>query len=194
MNTGIILLAAGNSSRLGQPKQLLEYKGETLLNRVINEAVCVAGNAVIVVTGYDTEKIEDSIKNRNVLICYNQLWQEGMATSITAGLKQLLLVYPDLQSCIISVCDQPYLNACVFKGIYASKAEQKKGIVAAKYRDTVGVPALFSKTYFDALLNLRGTQGARGLLSRYKNDVILYAFENGAFDIDTMEDYNKLIK
>lgn len=193
MNTGVIILAAGSSSRLGQPKQLLPYKGNTLLNRVIKEAFSFVGEAVTVVTGYNSQKIEDSIINKNILICHNSNWEEGMAGSISMGLRQLLLVYPELQNCIIAVCDQPYLEAGIFEALYTTKSEQGKGIVAAGYSGTVGTPALLTQPYFSALLSLSGQQGARYLIQHHTHDLAIYKFDKGSVDIDTIEDYNKLV-
>jgi molybdenum cofactor cytidylyltransferase len=193
MSTGIIILAAGNSSRLGQPKQLLDYRGTTLLNRITSEAVFFAGEAVVVVTGAQRREIEDSIADESVLTCHNPNWKEGMASSIKTGLKHLLLVYPELRSCIITVCDQPYLDAEVFRKLLLKQQQSGKGIVASQYSETTGVPVLFDRQYFDALLHLDGKEGARKLLTKFKGDVAFVPFEKGATDIDTREDYNKLI-
>lgn len=192
MSTGIIILAAGNSSRLGQPKQLLDYKGTSLLNRISQEAVFFAGEAVVVVTGSKREAVEESIANHTVLTCHNPNWKDGMASSIKTGLRQLLLVYPQLRSCIITVCDQPHLDAEVFRKLALAQQQTGKGIAASRYAETEGVPVLFGRQYFDALLHLDGQEGARKLLTKFKDDVALVPFEKGAVDIDTIEDYNNL--
>lgn len=193
MSTGIIILAAGNSSRLGQPKQLLDYKGTSLLNRIVSEAVFFAAEAVVVVTGAQRRAIEESIVDESVLTCHNPNWKDGMASSIKTGLKHLLLVYPELRSCIITVCDQPYLDAGVFRSLFLKQQETGKGIVASRYSEMQGVPVLFDRQYFDALLHLDGQEGARKLLTKFKSDTAVVPFEKGAIDIDTPEDYNNLI-
>lgn len=192
MSTGIIILAAGSSSRLGQPKQLLEYKGTTFLNRIVLEAVNFANSAVVVVTGFNRSIIDEAIKS-NVLTCHNPEWEEGMASSIKTGLRHLLLVYPQLRSCIITVCDQPYLDATIFEQLTLKQQQTAKGIVACAYAESSGVPVLFTRNYFDALLHLEGQEGARKLLAKYKDDVVTVPFKKGAIDIDTIDDYNKLI-
>jgi len=193
MSTGIIILAAGNSSRLGQPKQLLHYKDASFISRITREATSFAGDAVIVVTGSARDSVEAEIANKTILTCYNPNWKDGMASSIKTGLKHLLLVYPELKSCIITVCDQPYLDAEVFRQLVFEKQKSGKGIVASRYEETSGVPALFERQYFDTLLHLEGQEGARKLLRKYNDDVAIVSFEKGAVDIDTMEDYNNLI-
>jgi molybdenum cofactor cytidylyltransferase len=193
MSTGIIILAAGNSSRLGQPKQLLGYNGTSLLNRIVYEAVFFAGEAVVVVTGSGRLAIESSIADDSVLTCHNPRWKDGMASSIKTGLKHLLLIYPELRSCIITVCDQPHLDAGVFRELLLKQQQTGKGIVASQYAATAGVPVLFGRPYFNALLHLDGQEGARKLLTKFKGDVAVVPFEKGAVDIDTPEDYNNLI-
>lgn len=192
MSTGIVILAAGSSSRLGQPKQLLDFKGSSLLNRIISESVMFSGEAVVVVTGFEHELMAQNIAGK-VLVCHNPNWAEGMASSIEAGLKHLLLAFPELRSCIITVCDQPHLDAGVFRQMAVEQQKSGKGIVASYYSATAGVPALFNWQYFDALLHLKGQEGARKLFTTFKDDTALVPFEKGAIDIDTIEDYNKLI-
>lgn len=193
MNTGIIILAAGSSSRLGRPKQLLLYKGSTLLSRIVKESVLFADRAVVVVTGSYNMEVEAAIQDKNVLICNNLKWKEGMASSIRKGLKHLLVFHPELKSCIITVCDQPYIENSVFFELEALQIATEKGIIACGYAENFGVPVLFTKQYFKDLLLLEGQQGARKLLKQYKEDLAILPFENGIIDIDTIEDYEKLI-
>lgn len=192
MSPGIIILGAGNSSRLGQPKQLLYFKDASFISRITSEATYFAGDAVIVVTGSARDSVEDEISNQTIT-CYNPNWKDGMASSIKTGLKHLLLIYPELQSCIITVCDQPYLDAEVFRQLDTKQQQSGKGIVASQYAGATGVPVLFERQYFDALLQLEGQEGAKKLLQKYKNDVAIISFEKGAIDIDTIHDYNNLI-
>jgi molybdenum cofactor cytidylyltransferase len=194
MSTGIIILAAGNSSRLGEPKQLLQYKGVSLLNRITTEAVFFAEQGVVVVTGAHHLAIEENINNKDVITCYNPDWKDGMASSIKTGIKQLLLVHPELTNCILTVCDQPYLDAKIFRKLFDKWQQSGKGIVASQYSGTAGIPVLFNRQYFDALLHLEGQEGARKLLTKFNEDVAVVPFEKGVIDIDTIEDYNNLIK
>lgn len=193
MSSGIIILAAGNSSRLGQPKQLLEYNGMTLLSRIVSEASAIIEATIVVVTGNQHENIENSLPQKKLVTCYNPDWQEGMSSSIQAGLKQLLLVSPKAERCIISVCDQPFLTSEVFRGLIQLQKETGKGIVASSYSGTLGVPVLFTRQYFHALISLKSTEGARQFIKTFKEDVAALGFEDGSIDIDTLEDYNKLL-
>lgn len=193
METGILILAAGNSSRLGEPKQLLKFKGKNLLRNVVDEAIKLA-DSVIVVTGSNHSQISKEIINFEVKIIENINWNEGMGSSIKIGINQLLDRFPEVQNVIISVCDQPFLEASVFSDLIQMKKISQKGIVASKYSDTLGTPVLFTKKYFEELSKLSGQEGAKKLLQKFKDDIAEMNFEKGAIDIDTQNDYQKLIQ
>lgn len=192
-NTGIILLAAGNSSRMGTAKQLLSYQGKTFLDRTIDTALEVFNqDQIILVLGADHNEIASKIENKNIQISINDDWQSGMASSIKAGLETLKKHIPDLEHCFISVCDQPFLTSEIFAEMFQLKENSNKNIIAARYSDTIGVPALFSKKNFEALMELSGEQGAKKIIQRNMEDVETFEFENGAIDIDTKVDYENL--
>ncbi len=192
-NTGIILLAAGCSSRLGSPKQLLLFEGKTLLEKIIDTSLNVFEKEnIILVLGSEHEKIESSIQDKNISICINTNWKSGMASSINLGVKTLLSKFPEMQKCFISVCDQPYLNNEIFVDMMKIFENSAKEIVVAKYAETLGVPALFSKKYFEELTQLEGEQGAKKIILQNSDDVAIFEFEKGAIDIDTPSDYDNL--
>lgn len=192
-NTGIILLAAGNSTRMGSPKQLLLYQGKTLLERIVDTSLQVFdNNKIILVLGANHSEIAFQIKDKITLISVNEEWESGMASSIKAGLQTLLKHFPDMQRCIISVCDQPYLSNEVFIEMLKLADYSSKEIIAAKYAGTIGVPALFSKKYFKKLLHLSCEQGAKKIIQQNMDDVNIFIFDEGAIDIDTPSDYENL--
>jgi Uncharacterized MobA-related protein len=193
METRILIVAAGNSSRLGEPKQLLKYNGKTLLRNVVEEAIKVS-DSVIVVTGSGHSQISKEIENIEVNIIENVKWNEGMGSSIKMGITQLVNEFPDVQNIIISVCDQPFIEASVFSNLIQMQKDSQKGIVAAKYSETLGTPVLFTKKYFAELLKLSGREGAKKMLQKFKNDIAEINFEKGAIDIDTQSDYQKLMQ
>jgi molybdenum cofactor cytidylyltransferase len=186
--TGIIILAAGNSSRLGRPKQLLPYRGKTLLSHVIDESVIAALQPVILVTGAYHVEIESSLEGRSPELVYNPQWETGMASGIVAGLKKTLLIDPKLQAVIIAVCDQPYISSDLFQALITECTISGKGLVACRYAETVGTPVLFGQRYFAELALLSGEAGAKQLLKRHPNDVGTVHFPKGRIDIDTEED------
>ncbi len=191
--TGIIILAAGNSSRLDRPKQLLKYKESTLLKNTISEALKVENSSVIVVTGSNHEVIEKEISVPEITFSFNQYWETGMSSSIVKGVSQLLAINPHCEQCILSVCDQPFVTSFIFESLILESNKTKKGIAASAYSETLGTPVLFQKKYFQELLELKGKEGAKKLIKKYIGDVVSVPFEKGNIDIDTEEDYSKLI-
>lgn len=192
-NTGIILLAAGNSTRMGSPKQLLLYQGKTLLERIVDTSLQVFdNNKIILVLGANHSEIAFQIKDKITLISVNEEWESGMASSIKSGLQTLLNHFPEMERCFISVCDQPYLSSEVFIEMLKLADYSSKEIIAAEYAGTIGVPVLFSKKYFKKLLHLSGEQGAKKIIQQNMDDVNIFTFDEGAIDIDTPSDYANL--
>lgn len=191
--TGIIILAAGNSSRLGQPKQLLPYRDGTLLQHLITEVFLVQDAVIIVVTGANRELIEKEIDPFNIKTIFNQDWELGMSSSINTGLKKLLESHPEIENCIFTVCDQPFVSHSIFENLITEFSKTRKGIIASSYAETLGTPVLFDKKYFNELLNLKGQEGAKKIINRFLEDTASIPFEKGNIDIDTEEDYNTLI-
>lgn len=190
--TGIVILAAGNSSRLGAPKQLLAFEGKSLLRRITDEASLNPDHHVLVVLGASHETIQNELKGAKVEMAINPDWEEGMSGSIKAGLKALLQENPDLERCIITVCDQPFVNANVFHELNVLAKETGKGIITTGFAGTWGVPVLFSRRYFDELLSLDGQEGAKKIIKKHLADMAIFPFAQARFDIDTKEDYYRL--
>jgi molybdenum cofactor cytidylyltransferase len=193
-NTGIIILAAGSSSRLGSTKQLLHFKGKTLLKHTVEEAAEAGAQPVVVVTGANADEVSKEIQNEKVEIVFNKNWEQGMASGIVIGLKNAIRLSKELENIIITVCDQPFVSSSLFQQLFQRQNKSAKHIVASAYADTVGTPALFTIKYFDALMGLTGDQGAKGLLKKYSEDLATVDFPDGYIDIDTQEDYEKLLK
>ena len=191
--SGIIILAAGNSSRLGHAKQLLTFRNKTLLRHVVDEASAVRNAQTIVVLGAGKEDLEQELRGTPVVRCYNEDWSSGMAGSIHVGINKLLDMLPEVSCCIIAVCDQPYISTAIFDGLLEAFKTSPCKIIASSYADTAGTPALFSRDHFADLLQLKGQEGAKKLLGRYSEELHLVRFDQGAVDIDTEEDYHKLL-
>jgi len=191
--TGLIILAAGPSSRLGQPKQKIIFEGKTLLQRAVETGIQSACKPVIVILGASADEIQPDIINENVLVCYNPRWQEGMSTSIGLGIEILEKTSPDVSDVILMVTDQPFVNTLLLATLIETKTATGKDIIACSYNNTLAVPVLFDKKFFGELLLLSGQEGAKKLLMKHKESVASVAFEAGNFDIDTKEDYEALI-
>ena len=192
LKTGIIILAAGSSSRLGEPKQQVLFKGKTLLQNAIETAQKTACKPVIVVLGANAEKIQSTIQNPEIIITQNSDWQQGMGSSIRVGLQQLLQTDAEINNVILLVCDQPFVTSELLKKLIATKAETGKKIVVCTYAETIGTPVLFDKMYFPELMNLQGQDGAKKLLKKFETEVATILFPFGEIDIDTPEEYAAL--
>lgn len=187
LKIGALLLAAGGSSRLGQPKQLLKFKGRSLVRRAAEALVGSGCEPVVVVLGAEIERSTDEIAGLSLTICVNEEWQTGMSSSIKAGLRELLNIEPGLDAVLITLCDQPNVTADMLRRFLSQFRLDRASIIAAHYGETVGVPALFSSELFDELFQLEGDKGARDLIRR-QNGVQTINLESAAFDIDTSND------
>ena len=190
LTAGIIILAAGSSSRLGRPKQNLVFEGKTLLQRAIETALASVCETVIIVLGANADVILPSIINYPIAIVQNDEWKEGMASSIRAGTSELKKIIPTIQSAILLLCDQPFMDTHLLNHLILSKT--KKGISVSRYNKTVGPPVLFDAVYFDDLLLLTGAEGAKKVIQKYPENVSEIPFPKGSIDIDTIEDFEKI--
>lgn len=189
---GIIILAGGASSRLGQPKQLLRYHGKTLLDHSVNEAANAKADAVVVVLGKNADLFKDEIDKENVRVVVNKDWAEGMASSVRLGLDTLLNSKPYIDAVIFMVCDQPHISSLVLDELITTQQKTTKQIVTCNYGESIGPPALFHKKYFRELMELKGDIGARNIIQQNMSDVATVLFPEGKIDIDTKEDYEAL--
>ncbi len=193
ISCGLVLLAAGSSSRFGKPKQLLPYKGKSLIKHLADTAL-EAIDIVVVVTGSNAQRVEAELVDLPVKLFQNKDWEQGMATSIRGGLSTLLKLAPSTDSVIFMVCDQPFVSASLLREIIAKKAETNNLIIASGYGDTLGIPALFGKSLFPDLLNLKGDAGAKKIIKENGGSVSVVSFPLGDIDIDTEEDYKTLLQ
>ncbi|WP_432714183.1 nucleotidyltransferase family protein [Pedobacter sp.] len=193
MKTGIIILAAGNSSRLGQPKQLLAYRGKTLLRLTMDAALASDFRPIIMVLGAYAGEISKRHSTPEITCVINENWEEGMSSSIAIGLEALLKQQADVGNAIISVADQAFINAGIFESLAKTHEAKGKNIVACAYAETKGTPTLFNKKYFEQLLSLTGNRGAKHIFEQHPEDLETIDFELGHIDIDTATDYINLI-
>lgn len=189
---GGLLLAAGGSSRLGRPKQLLQFQGKSLLRRAAETLLKSTCGPIVVVLGAEFNESQAEIADLPLKICINENWQTGMSSSIKAGLQKLLTIEPELAAVIITLCDQPHVNADHIDLFAAEHHRSGAAIIAAEYGGTVGVPALFAREMFERLSQLEGDKGARDLIRNRVDVVVTIKLEEAAFDIDTLIDLDKL--
>ncbi len=192
-DSAIIILAAGSSSRFGYTKQLVMHNGESLIQHALAEATKVVSK-VVVVLGANAALIRKEMENIPAQLVYNRYWEEGMSSSIRSGLSFLLSENPSLEAAVLMVCDQPFVTSSLLNELVTKYEDTKKPIIACAYKNTIGTPALFNKTFFPALLGLTGQSGAKKIISENIGSTITIAFPLGHIDIDTKEDYESLQK
>jgi molybdenum cofactor cytidylyltransferase len=189
MSVAAIILAAGASHRLGQPKQLLEFRGEPLLERAIRIATESGVSSVFTVLGANFEVICASLDFKDAILVANDQWQKGMATSIHAGLRAMEAAAPHATGVLLMSCDQPLLTADHLRTLIgAFEAQPPPAIVCSSYGGVHGVPAIFPREIVPRLRALRGDKGARAILAQPPCSLIAREFPGGAIDIDLPAD------
>jgi len=185
---GVIILAAGSSSRLGYPKQIVEFRGKSLLQHSIEVAKSLKFDTRILVLGAKAKEIEKKIDCRNFDIVYNQNWEEGIGTSISKGISEALKIKNDLNHILMLLSDQPFITKEKIQELIRVQLNTNKPATFSEYAGGVGVPAIFSRQLFSNLKNLKGDQGAKKLLFDKIFEYGAVKFENGNFDVDTAAD------
>lgn len=191
MNLHVLVLAAGASTRLGQPKQLVRLGGRPALHGVVSSAVALAGHAVSVVIGAHAGEMTRLLARSPASVVINRQWQEGLASSIRCGLAALPSA---CESVLILLGDQVAVTADDLKRLAGAWNEQDNLIAAATYDRHVGVPAIFPRMCFSELAQLRGDQGARRLIERNAERLVRVPMPNAAVDLDTPADLAALTK
>ena len=192
-HVGAVILAAGSSSRMGRPKQTLQFENESLLRRSAVAALDAGCSPVIVVTGANAEVSRQELEGLTVREIWNPKWKTGMGSSIAAGIRDLLDKDPDVTAAVIMLCDQPYVDADVISRLVSSHRLARHTVIGSKYAGGFGVPALFTRSLFGELSELEGTSGAKAVISRHARETHFIAFPEGEIDIDTPDDYVRLI-
>jgi molybdenum cofactor cytidylyltransferase len=193
MSIPVIILAAGASRRLGQPKQLVRVGEETLLGRAIRLAKEADAGPILVVLGADLARIRESISGDQVIVVPNDLWEQGISSSIQAGLQALDVKVPHSAGVMVMTCDQPRLTAEHLRVLRETFDQQKEEvIVTSSYAGIDGVPAVFPRCVFTRLRSLRGDEGARRIIANPPCGVVSIPFAGGELDIDLPEDLARL--
>lgn len=189
---GVVILAAGSSSRLGYAKQLVEFRGKSLLQHAIDVADSFAFDINVLVLGARFDEIKDKIEVKNFEIVRNGNWEDGMSSSIREGLLKSQEIEGNLKHLLILLSDQPFVNRERIEDLISLHLESKSPATFSKYAGEVGVPVIFSAEVFPYLIELKGDVGARKLIINNKFDFETLKFEKGNFDVDTAEDVELL--
>jgi molybdenum cofactor cytidylyltransferase len=184
-----ILLAAGSSSRLGQPKQLVRHEGQSLLRRTASLAIASGASPVIVVLGNSAAQLRPELAGLPVSIVENSDWPTGMAGSLRCGLAQLLRLAPAVPAALLLVCDQPGLRVTHLRQLWEHQTQSNKVVAAQHHEGNPGVPAIFPARFFPRLAELQGDQGARAFLRQLpSSEIQIIPMPGAVADLDTQAD------
>jgi molybdenum cofactor cytidylyltransferase len=188
----LLLLAAGGSSRMGRPKQLLTYRGQSLLRRAAETALATPCRPIIAVLGANAEESRTHLADLPLHTSENTNWPSGMGSSIKLGLRRALDLAPDSGAILITLCDQPLITPADLARLIDAHRASPHAIVATAYPNSPGVPALFLRRTFPDLLTLDDAAGAKSLLLAAGNSLLTIHIPAALTDVDTPDDYARL--
>lgn len=189
MKIGAVVLAAGKASRFGSPKQLLEIDGETLIDRACRTALEAGCEPVLRVLGAHSEAILGQPCPEHVETLVHAGWEDGMGSSLSAGVCVLLERVPELDAVFVMLADQPMVTADLLGEMRAQLSES--GVVLCDHGKATGPPALFAKQHFDELMALHGDRGAKAVASNHHAALVMFA--DAAWDIDSPEAWERFV-
>lgn len=194
---GVIVLAAGASTRMGESKQLLHYRGETLVRRAAGAALVSQCRPVIVVIGAQSDGLRDEVAGTGAIVAVNHEWAKGMGSSIHCGVSALEAITEGrAEAVVLTLCDQPFVTGQVIDRLVETYGANYPLLIASEYQSkgekTRGVPALFSRPLFSELLSLQESAGAQRVIARHSSEAIVISVPEAAFDVDTPRDYQNL--
>jgi molybdenum cofactor cytidylyltransferase len=190
-NAAGIILAAGAASRMGQPKLLLIWKGETLIHRVARTAIEAGLDPVIIVTGSESQKMACALQDLAVQIVHNPDWQSGQSTSVRVGVQALPV---ETSAALFLLGDQPFVSTMLIQKLVETYFEIHSVLLAPYVGDNRGNPVVFDHSIFDQLCCLQGDAGARSIFASTPPQSMPWFDERILFDIDTPADYEQLTK
>lgn len=192
-NIAVLILAAGASTRMGITKQLLKWGNSTIIGHAIEVAQELNIANYYVVLGANYQEINSEIEHYPIQILKNEDWKLGLGKSIAFGVKHIKKSNSNIDGILITLADQPLINAGYLNSLIASFNVGKHNIIATSYHNgKQGVPVLFDKFYFDDLSQLSDDNGAKSILLKYSENVSIINASDLILDIDTFEDYESL--
>ena len=180
-----LVLAAGGSRRFGGLKQVVELQGKSLLRRAVECAITAVDNRVLVILGIKAKKLEREIRDYDVQIIENLNWENGIASSIRAGISALPA---HCNGVLILFCDQPFITPAHLRELIGAWYQDQTKVIACRYSKTFGVPAIIPRKYFTAMMKLTGDKGAKSIILENREHVASVELPEAAFDIDTQSD------
>jgi molybdenum cofactor cytidylyltransferase len=188
-----IILAAGESTRFGKAKQLLDWKGEPFVHAVARTALEAGLSPVIVVTGANSEQVAAALNDLDVILVRNDEWKSGQSSSIKAGVKEIIASGSEAGAGIFLLTDQPQITSSIIQALVEKHAEGLYPIVAPMVLDQRANPVLFDRIAFNDLLGIEGDVGGRAIFHKYPVEYLPWHDDRMLLDVDTPEHYQRLI-
>lgn len=197
MSAGLIL-AAGGSQRLGEPKQLLAFRGKSLISHAVDQLSIGGMQKIVIVLGAYGEQIEASLAAKNchhVEWVFNDHWEKGQSNSLALGLRHVAMLSPRYQKLVIALCDQPLVSASHYRLLNESLDDPSVDIAATRYSSGGGVPAAIRRCCWPELIDsLSGDRGAKNWIRAYPpRSVKLIDAPQAKLDVDTQSDLARLV-
>jgi len=187
-----VVLAAGASTRLGKPKQLIEIEGESLLRRTVRLALEAGCAPVFVVLGCEAERMRRELEGLAATPVIHEGWSAGMGSSLRRGMEAVSAMEPQPAAALLLVCDQPKLSVDHLQRLMAGQKAVGGGVTASGYAGRAGVPAIFGREFWEELLDLQGDAGAREVIRRHCEAVRAVPWAEGEVDVDEPGDLARL--
>lgn len=178
---------------MGQLKQLLPFRGATLLENAIQQACEALFSPIVVVVGAESGRVRDVLSATAVSIAENPDWEKGMGSSIVCGLRTLMNLRPEVSAVAITLGDQPMVTAEHLRSVSQQLITSGADVVAASFEGTLGSPAIFRAATFSALLRLNPESGAKRLFTHPGWRIEPFLLPEAAADVDTPEDFERLV-
>ncbi len=189
MQLVVLILAAGKSSRMGNIKQLLKIEGKTLIENTIETSMKIEKTSTLCVLGAHAAEIKKKVDMSNVDVTINKDYELGLSSSIISGIKHLQKQKKQFDGIFLLLADQPAIKVAYYQEMVALFSKEKKKIIASKYENRFGIPAIFPKSFIKNLLAIKGDKGAREFLQKNKKEILSPKTRVNLVDIDSPKDY-----
>jgi len=186
-----IILAAGASSRMTKYKQLLKFKGESLLNAIVGKCQQLELEEIVCITGYLDKELRDEVMEDDITFIHNAKHKEGMVGSLKLGIDHISDSKVD--AVLVVLTDQPLIPLSHYQAMISKVESEFAMLIATSYNGTIGVPALYSRQYFQEIMSLDNNSSAKSILKRHNKELVTIDCAMAGLDVDTDEDYNKLL-
>lgn len=193
MKICVVILAAGESKRLGQAKQFLKFKGTSFIRNIVDQCRQLDVYDTLMITGSLHSQLQEEFKDDELRLYYNKDYKEGMHSSLIKGIE-LVSIRNEIDACLIVLCDQPLVDVSHYQVMIQEAKKRDQQIIATSYADNFGAPAIFKKSLFKTFGKIKKGSGAKLIIEENRDIAHFIKCEAAGFDVDTLDDYQQLLK